>query len=96
MFLLERSELVQELRFKSEAEYRFYTELKRNARAAEIEESEGLGFAIGDCRFVFSGGEILALKDGKIVGKKTLAEFAKRPAQTFRMLQHAIGFGEEM
>lgn len=96
MFLLEHSELVQELRFKSEAEYRFYTELKRNTRAAEIEEGKGLGFAIGDCRFVFSGGEILALKDGKIVEKKTLAEFAKRPAQTFRTLQHAIGFGEEM
>lgn len=91
LFLLEHSELVQELRFKNEAEYRFYTELKRNAKAAEIEEDRTLGFAIGDSRFVFLNGEILALKDGKIVERRALSEFVKKPAQTYRLLQNAIG-----
>lgn len=91
LFLLQHSELVQELRFKNEAEYRFYTELKRSARAAEIEEDGAFGFAMADCRFVFSGGEILALRDGRIVGRKTLEEFAKRPAKVYRGLWEAVG-----
>lgn len=91
MFLLEHSELVQELRFKNEAEYRFYTELKRTVRSAEIAEEGTDGFAMGDSRFIFSDGEIFALKNGKIAARKTLAEFEKKPAQTFRMLRNAIG-----
>ena len=91
MFLLEHSEMVQELRLKNEAEYRFYTELKRTARAAEISEDGTNGFAMGASRFIFSDGEILALKNGKIAARKTLVEFEKRPAQTFRMLKNAIG-----
>lgn len=93
LFLLEHSELVQELRFKNEAEYRFYMELKRNAREAEIAEDRTVGFVMGDSRFVFLDGEILALRDGKIVERKLLAEFAKRPAQVYRQLQDAVGLG---
>lgn len=91
LFLLEHSELVQELRFKNEAEYRFYTELKRSAKAAEIAEDGINGFDVGDSRFIFSDGEILALKNGKIVARKMLTEFEKKPAQTFRILQNIIG-----
>ncbi|WP_276950151.1 restriction endonuclease-like protein [Acetatifactor muris] len=90
LFLLEHSEWVQELRFKSEAEYRFYTELKRSAKAAEIAEDETAGFVMGHSRFVFSDGEILALKDGKIVERKLLTEFSRRPAQVYRQLQSAV------
>ena len=95
LFLLEHSEWVSELRMKSEEEYRFYTELKRSAKAAEIEEGEAAGFVMGDIRFVFSNGEILALKDGKIVERKSLTEFARRPAQVYRQLQSAVGAGEK-
>lgn len=91
MFLLEHSELVQELGFKSEAEYRFYTELKRSAKTAQIIEGETNGFEVGDIRFLFLEGEILAMKNGKTVAQKSLAEFEKKPAQTFRMLQEAVG-----
>lgn len=95
LFLLQHSELVQELRFKNEAEYRFYTELKRSARAAEIEEDRTLGFAMGDCRFVFSDGEILAFREGRILERRTIDEFGKRPAKIFRLLRDAIGLGDE-
>lgn len=95
LFLLEHSEWVSELRLKSEAEYRFYTELKRSAKAAEIAEDETVGFVMGDSRFVFSEGEILALKDRKIVERKSLTEFARRPAQVYRQLQSAVQAGEK-
>lgn len=96
LFLLEHSEWVPELRIKSEAEYRFYTELKRSAKAAEIAEDETVGFVAGDCRFVFTDGEILALRDGKIVERKNLTEFTRRPAQIYRQLQSAVQAGEGM
>lgn len=90
MFLLQHSEFVQELRFMSEAEYRFYSELKRNAKAAEIGDEMAVSFAVENSRFVFSNGDIIAIKDGEIVEKKSIADFNKRPAQVFRMLQNSI------
>ena len=89
MFLLEHSEIVPELQFKNEEEYRFYSELRRSAGKAEISEGkENIGFEHGNSKFVFWGGEILAFKDGKIVERIELTEFAKRPSQTFRLLQY--------
>lgn len=96
MFLLEHSEYVQELRFKNEAEFRFYTELKRNVKAAEIDEDVATGFTVDGSRFVFSDGEIMAIKDDKIVERQSIIEFNKRPAQVFRLLQYSIGAKEEL
>ena len=91
MFLLQHSEYVQELRIKSEEEYRFYSELKRNAKNAEIDGDDSFaGFTIRDAKFVFSDGEILALRKEQIVGRSQIAEFAKRPAQVFRRLQNLL------
>ena len=90
-FLLEHSEVVPELQFKNEEEYRFYSELKRTAKKAEISEgTENIGFNRGDSKFVFSGGEILAIKDNNIVARIELDEFARKPSQMFRLLQYAI------
>ncbi|WP_051538268.1 restriction endonuclease-like protein [Butyrivibrio proteoclasticus] len=90
MFLLEHSEIVPELQFRTEDEYRFYHELKRSANKAEISEGEtNIGFDRGDCKFVFAGGEILAFKDDKIVERIQLTDFSRRPAQMFRLLQYA-------
>lgn len=94
MFLLQHSEFVQELRFRNEAEYRFYTELKRKAKAAEISEDVSTSFMVDNSRFVFADGDILAIKDGQIVERKSISEFNKKPAQVFRMLQYAIGTSE--
>ena len=90
MFLLEHSEIVPELQFKSEEEYRFYSELKRSAEKAEISEgSENIGFSRGDCRYIFTDGEILALRNDRIVERIELSEFARKPSQMFRLLQYA-------
>lgn len=90
MFLLEHSEIVPELQFKNEEEYRFYSELKRTAQKAEISEgAKDIGFDRGDSKFVFSGGEIIAFKDDKIVECIELTEFSRRPSQIFRLLQYA-------
>jgi len=91
MFLLEHSEYVKELLFKSEEEYRLYSEIKRNAADPDIEgEDRVVAINAEECRFVFAGGDIMALKgDGTIVEKVSLDEFARKPAQVFRMLKYA-------
>ncbi len=94
MFLLEHSEVVPELRFKNEEEYRFYSELKRSAQAAQIAEDATVSFNVENCKFVLDEGEIMAIRDDKIIAKKLLIEFSKRPAQTFRELQYAINWNK--
>lgn len=90
MFLLEHSEIVPELQFKNEEEYRFYSELKRSAEKAVISEGdENIGFVRGESKFVFSNGEILALRNGNIVERVEIDTFSRRPAQMFRLLQYA-------
>lgn len=93
LFLLEHSEYVQELLIKTEEEYRFYTELKRGAKAAEIEgDDSNIGFVREGFGVHFSNGEIVVVDNtqNKIIAQKEIAEFAKRPAQTFRILQYAM------
>lgn len=94
MFLLQHSEFVQELRFMNEAEYRFYSELKRSVQAAGVSDKMVDSFVVEDSRFVFSDGEIIAIKDGKVVDTKSILDFNRRPAQVFRMLQNSIGMGK--
>lgn len=91
MFLLQHSEFVPELLIESEEKYRFYTELKRSINYAEISgDDTNVGFVYGDVQYVFSNGDILAVKDGAIVERKSVADFARRPADTYRRLQAAV------
>ena len=93
MFLLEHSEIVPELQFKSEAEFRFYAELKRAALKAEISEGQdNIGFDHGDSKFIFDSGEIVAIREDSIVERIKIEDFSRKPAQMFRLLQYAIGF----
>lgn len=90
MFLLKHSEYVKELLFRSEEEYRLYSELKRHINNPDIEgEDEVIAFNTDTCRFVFADGDIVVLRDGNIVKKVSLNEFAKKPAQAFRVLKYA-------
>lgn len=92
LFLLQHTEFVQELLIKNEEQYRFYMELKRNANSAIINENESkLGFECGNVKFIFSGGKILAVKDGKIVESCLISEFGRRPAETYRRMQRVVG-----
>lgn len=90
LFLLEHSQYVKELLFKSEEEYRLYSEIKRSISDPNIEgEDKIVAIGADQCRFVFSGGDIMALKDGTIVERVSVDEFARKPAQTFRVLKYA-------
>ncbi len=91
MFLLEHSEYVQELRFKDEEEYRFYRELARCKKEAEISDDKATTFTLNGARIVFSDGEIIALKAGRIVERKSIIEFSKRPSYIFSLFKNAIG-----
>ena len=51
-----------------------------------------IGFERGDVKYVFSDGNILAVKGGVIVEKKSIVDFAKRPADTYRRLQAAVEY----
>ena len=92
LFLLEHSEYIPELLFRSEEEYRFYSELKRNVNSAEINDSgANIGFEHEDTKFVFASGNILAIRGEKIVEQVTVSSFSRKPAATFRKLQKATG-----
>ncbi|WP_026496708.1 restriction endonuclease-like protein [Butyrivibrio sp. WCD3002] len=90
MFLMQHSEVVPELMLKSEEEYRFYRELKRTSAGVDIDENiEDHSFKFGDICYSFQNDEILAVKDNKIVQKCKISDFAKKPANTFRILRYA-------
>lgn len=90
LFLLEHSEYIPELLFQSEEEYRFYAELKRNVNSAEINDAgANIGFEHEDTKFVFAGGNILAIHRDEIVEQIPVAGFSRKPAATFRKLQRA-------
>jgi len=90
LFLLEHSEYIPELLFRSEEEYRFYSELKRNVNSAEINDSgANIGFEHEDTKFVFASGNILAIRGEKIVEQVLVSSFSRKPAATFRKLQRA-------
>lgn len=91
LFLLQHSEFVPELLIESQEEYRFYSELKRSVNSVEINQNGSeIGFEYGDVKYVFSDGNILAVAGGTIVEKKSIVDFARRPADTYRSLQAAV------
>lgn len=95
MFLLQHSENIPELLIESEEKYRFYAELKRSVKHAEInKDADNIGFEYGDVHFIFTDGNILAIKEGRIVEKRAISDFARRPADTYRRLRMAITYSD--
>lgn len=87
-FLLSTSKTYSELRLRSEADYRFFIELKRRADARILEEeNDATAFESGDIKVLMNDDQIHVIKDGEIVGSSTIAEFIKKPNATFRVLQ---------
>lgn len=87
-FLLSTSNTYSELRLRSEADYRFFIELKRRADARILEpEDDAMVFESGDVRVLMTADQIHVIKDGIIAGSSTIAEFVKKPNSTFRILQ---------
>ena len=91
MFLLENSTAYPELHLRSEAEYRFYSELKRRVKDVDYKSEDVSGFEFAGKKIVFEGGEI-RLMDGKrnpVTIK--VREFERRPNAEFRRVMGYVG-----
>ena len=87
-FLLSGSSTYSELMLRTEADYRFFTELKRRTDRVIIEGSEDeTAFEVGDARILFREDGIYVFSADKIIGSCTLQEFTRHPNATFRRLQ---------
>lgn len=87
LFLLKHAEFVPELLLRSEAEYRFYSELKR--RTGILLESgwdESNGFRFGNAFILFNEGKITVFAGGSVRASVSAKEFALRPNEYFRRL----------
>lgn len=87
-FLLSTSKTYSELRLRSEADYRFFIELKRRADARILEpEADAIAFESGDTKVLLNDDQIHVIRDDAITGSCTIAEFVRKPNTTFRILQ---------
>ena len=90
-FLLLNSSSYSELLLKSEADYRFFTELKRRTDEAVIRQSaEATAFEFGTAKVLFDKMNIYVYVDDKQVDECTVEEFSKHPNATFRRLQKYV------
>lgn len=86
-FLLSTGKTYSELRLRSEADYRFFIELKRRVDARILEPSaDSIAFETGDAKVLMNNNQIYVIKSNEIAGSSTIAEFVKRPNTTFRIL----------
>ena len=91
-FLVKHSDSSAELFFKSQEEYRFYSELKRYISSASIinDEEGPTGFLFGQNRIVFQSGEIRLIQQGRMITQCKVADFIRRPNAQFRDLMRKI------
>lgn len=90
-FLLTHSSTYPELHFRSEAEYRFFTEIKRRTDKAVIEEPKDCsGFEMGNARIVFDADRIILICNGIIEDECTIGDFSRKPNAVFRRLTRRL------
>ena len=89
-FLLKHSLYIPELFFRTEEEYRFWTELKRYAGdATMINDDQARGFTFGDYQVIFEDGMIKLAEQGKVLQQVTIQSFQQRPNTVFRGLMQS-------
>ena len=87
-FLLSGSSSYSELMLRTEADYRFFTELKRRTDRVIIDDSEDeTAFEVGNAKILFRKDGVFVLSDDKVIETCTLQEFTRHPNTTFRRLQ---------
>lgn len=91
MFLLENSTAYPELHLRSEAEYRFYSELKRRVKEVDYKSDEVSGFEFEGKKIVFEGGEIRLMDGKKNPVSIRVREFERRPNAEFRRVMGYVG-----
>ena len=90
-FLLEHSAELPELKLRTEAEYRLYSELKRALNSTEINDTDkDIGFNYGNAMVVFEDGKINVYKHGRLIAQNTVDSFSHSPNAVFRQLQEHL------
>ena len=91
LFLLENSTAYPELHLRSEAEYRFYAELKRRVKDVDYKSDEVSGFEFEGKKIVFEAGEIRLMDGKKNPVTIQVREFERRPNAEFRRVMGYLG-----
>lgn len=87
MFLLQHCPDVPDLHISSEEEYRLYTELRRMANDASINESDSeAGFKYNDRVVTMENGNIFVTKNGKVIDKISVDTFMRKPRESICIL----------
>lgn len=91
-FLLSSSSSYSELLLKNEADYRFFTELKRRTDEAIISENEeSTAFEFGKTKVLIDKDDIHVFNGNILVDSCTVREFVRRPNAIFRRIQRYAG-----
>ena len=91
-FLLKHSDTSAELLFRTQEEYRFYTELRRFITNPSIinDDDTPHGFAFGNTRILFQDGEIKIIQNHTMITQCKVIDFIKRPNIEFRAMMKRI------
>lgn len=88
MFLLQHCPDVPDLHISSEEEYRLYTEVRRLANDASVNETDAEpGFKYEDKMVVMENGNIIVLKDGTKIKQISIVFFMRKPRESMRMIE---------
>ena len=88
LFLLQHCQDVPDLHIRSEEEYRLYTELRRMANNASINENDAEAcFKYKDAVVTIKNGNIYLTKDGKVISKVLAENFMRKPRAVMRKIQ---------
>lgn len=92
-FLLSNSSSYSELLLKNEADYRFFTELKRKTDEAIISENkESTAFEFGKAKVLIDNSAIHIFSGHILVDSCTVHEFTRHPNAIFRRIQRYTDF----
>lgn len=87
IFLLQHCPDVPDLHISSEEEYRLYTEVRRLANDASINETDAEpGFKYEDKMIIMENGGIVVLKDGTKIEQISIETFMRKPRESMRMI----------
>ena len=87
MFLLQHCPDVPDLHISSEEEYRLYTEVRRLANDASVNETDAEpGFKYDDKTIIMENGDIVVLKDGTKIEQISIETFMRKPRESMRVI----------
>lgn len=88
IFLLQNCPDVPDLHISSEEEYRLYTEVRRLANDASVNETDADGFKYEDKMVVMEDGNIIVFKEGIKIGQISSETFMRKPRELMRMISN--------